>query len=222
MAAAKVKKKAEQAKLAELASAEPLFAVPQTGRPVLALASASPRRLELLRQIGAEPQHIHAANIDETPQKGEHPRNLARRLARQKLEAAQAALRDVPGLERALILAADTVVAVGRLALPKAETAEEARQCLERLSGRTHKVYTAMSLAGADGKIRQRLNETRLRFALLREPVIEAYISSGEWRGKAGGYAIQGRAGSFALRLVGSYSGAGYPLFDGWREGGAG
>jgi len=228
---------AEQARLAGLASAAALFALPADGKPPLVLASASPRRLALLIQLGAEPQHIHAPDIDETPQKGEHPRSLAQRLARQKLEAAQAALRAVPGLEKALILAADTVVACGRLALPKAEIEEEARACLQKLAGRTHKVYTAMSLAEPGGRIRSRLSETRLRFAPLRRETIEAYLASQEWRGKAGGYALQGRAAAFALRLVGSYSGvvgldladaydlltaAGYPLLPAWREGGAG
>lgn len=211
-----------------------LFAVPQTGFPPLVLASASPRRLQLLRQIGVAPQHIHAPNIDETPQKNEHPRNLAKRLAREKAAAARGAVSSVPGLEKALILAADTVVAVGRMALPKAETAEEARDCLSLLSGRTHKVYTAMCLIGADGKMTQRLSETRVRFALLRPKTLDAYLNSQEWEGKAGGYAIQGRAGSFVVRLVGSYSGvvgldvasaydllthARYPLSDAWQDG---
>jgi len=201
--------------------------------PALVLASASPRRLQFLHQIGAEPQHIHAPDIDETPLKGEHPRDLAKRLARQKAEAAQSAVRQMKGLERALILAADTVVAVGRMALPKAETEAQARQCLNRLSGRTHKVYTAICLADAEGKFHQRLSETRLRFALLREQTLDAYIACGEWRGKAGGYAIQGKAGSFALKLVGSYSGVvgldisdtydllmqqNYPLLGIWRD----
>lgn|GEM_PF-60209 len=221
------------AALAELAGLAPLFPVSEGKRPVLVLASASARRLQILQQIGAVPQHIHAPNIDETPKRGEHPRSLAKRLAREKAEMAKQAVRQVPGLEKALILAADTVVAVGRTILPKAETEEEARDCLRLLSGRTHKVYTAVSLVSARDKIHHRLSESRVRFALLRSKTIAAYLASQEWQGKAGGYAVQGRAGNFILRLVGSYSAivgldmAGtydlllaqnYPLFEVWQN----
>jgi len=216
--------------IAELA---PLFPVSTAARPALVLASSSARRLQILQQIGAVPQHIHSPDIDETPKRGEHPRSLAKRLAREKAEAARQAVRRVPGLEKALILAADTVVAVGRTALPKAETEEEARDCLRLLSGRTHKVYTAVSLVNAKDKIHHRLSESRVRFALLRPQTIAAYLASQEWQGKAGGYAVQGRAGNFMLRLVGSYSAIvgldmantydlllaqNYPLFEVWQN----
>lgn len=222
-----------QAELAGIMELSPLFAVPPGERPPFVLASTSPRRLQLLRQIGAVPQHIHAPDIDEMPKKGEHPRALAKRLAREKAEAAKGAVRSVAGLEKALILAADTVVAVGRTILPKPETEEEARDCLRLLSGRTHKVYTAMSLVNAKDKITHRLSESRVRFALLRPGTVDAYLASQEWQGKAGGYAIQGRAGSFIIRLVGSYSGIvgldmaaaydlllaqNYPLFEIWQD----
>jgi len=199
--------------------------------PVLVLASASARRLALLRQIGIEPQHLHDCNLDETPLKSEHPRTLAKRLARQKAETAQAAVRGISGCERALILAADTVVAVGRTILPKPETQEEARECLRLLSGRMHKIFTGVCLISARGQSHQRLVESRLRFARLSERVIDSYIEAGEWQGKAGGYAIQGLAGAFAVRLVGSYSnivglplsetvdllrGQNYPVFARW------
>lgn len=222
-----------QAEIAGIMELSPLFAVPAGARPALVLASTSARRLQLLRQIGAVPQHIHAPDIDETAKKGEHPRSLAKRLAREKAEAAKSAVRSVGGLENALILAADTVVAVGRAVLPKPETVDEARDCLRLLSGRTHKVYTAMSLVNAKGKIAHRLSESRVRMALLRPKTIEAYLASEEWQGKAGGYAVQGRAGCFILRLVGSYSGVvgldiaavydlllaqNYPLFETWQD----
>jgi len=218
---------------AEIAELAPLFPVSPAVRPALVLASSSARRLQILQQIGAVPQHIHSPDIDETPKRGEHPRSLAKRLAREKAEAARQAVRPVPGLEKALILAADTVVAVGRTALPKAETEEEARDCLRLLSGRTHKVYTAVSLVNAKDKIHHRLSESRVRFALLRPQTIAAYLASQEWQGKAGGYAVQGRAGNFMLRLVGSYSAIvgldmantydlllaqNYPLFEVWQN----
>lgn len=181
----------------------------------LVLASASPRRLALLRQIGIEPRHLHASDIDETLKRGEHPRYLAKRLAREKAEHAEKAVRVVPYLEKALILAADTVVAVGRTILPKPEVEEEARECLRLLSGRTHKVFTSICLITAKGRQHHRMVESRVRFAWLSRNVIEAYLASGEWHGKAGGYAIQGRAGAFVVRLIGSYSGVvGLPLAE--------
>jgi septum formation protein len=179
----------------------------------LVLASGSPRRIELLGQAGIEPDHIQPADIDETPQRSEHPRSLARRLSREKAEAALAQLKSDANLAKPFLLAADTVVAVGRRILPKAETADEARECLRLLSGRTHKVFTGVCLILPNGNLRQTLVETRLRFERLSRQQIDAYLSSGEWRGKAGGYAIQGLAGSFVVKLVGSYSNVvGLPL----------
>ena len=178
-------------------------------RPDLVLASASPRRIELLAQIGVVPDHVDPADIDETPLKGETPTRLAERLARGKAEVVAARSPD------AIVLAADTVVALGRRILPKAETPEEARRCLELLSGRAHRVMTAVSVLAPDGRRAGRLSESRVHFRRLDAADIEAYIRSGEWRGKAGGYAIQGRAGAFALRISGSYSGiVGLPLHE--------
>jgi septum formation protein len=175
----------------------------------LILASASPRRLALLAQIGVTPDAVRAADLDETPLKGELPRLHAQRLAREKAHA-------VAALEpEAFILAADTVVACGRRILPKAETEAEARACLTLLSGRAHRVYTAVVLIGPDGKLRERVNETRVVFKRLSDAEIGAFIAGGEWRGKAGGYAIQGQAGAFVRLLTGSYSGVvGLPLFE--------
>jgi septum formation protein len=173
----------------------------------LVLASASPRRLDLLRQIGIAPDEVIAAELDETPRKGESPRLLALRLAREKAEAVAA--------PDAFVLAADTVVAVGRRVLPKAETEQDARACLALLSGRSHRVYTGVALKLPDGKIRDRLVETRVAFKLLSHAEVEAYVASGEWRGKAGGYAVQGRAGRFIVSIVGSYSAVvGLPLYE--------
>ena len=178
-------------------------------RPPLVLASASPRRLELLGQIGLVPDHVEPAELDETPLKAEPPRAYAARLARAKAEAA-AARR--PG---AYVLGADTVVAVGRRILPKAETEADARRCLQLLSGRGHRVYTGVCVIAPDGRRAERLSETRVRFKRLNEPEIAAYLAGGEWRGKAGGYAVQGRAGAFVIDLHGSYSGVvGLPLYE--------
>lgn len=171
------------------------------------LASASPRRLALLAQIGITPDETRAADIDETPRPGEAPRALALRLAEAKTAAVQA-----PGLQ---VLAADTVVAVGRRILPKAETEVQARACLAILSGRTHRVYTGVALRGVDGATRTRLVETRVAFKRLSAAETEAYIAGGEWRGKAGGYAAQGAAGRFIVSIVGSYSSVvGLPLYE--------
>jgi septum formation protein len=184
----------------------------------LVLASASPRRLELLRQVGIEPTRTLATDIDESPLRDETPRRLALRLAQAKAVAAKA-----PG---AFVLAADTVVAVGTRVLPKAETEEEARRCLALLSGRPHKVLTAVAAMSPEGRIASRLVETRVRFKRLTAGEIDAYIDSGEWRGKAGGYGVQGRAGVFVTELQGSYSAVvGLPLYEtvcllqglGWR-----
>ena len=175
----------------------------------LILASASPRRLALLVQIGIEPDAVRPADLDEEPQKGELPRLHAIRLAEEKAKVV-AALE--PG---AFILAADTVVACGRRILPKAMSEEDARYCLTLLSGRAHRVYTAVALIDPEGRLRQRLSETRVHFKRLSDAELEAYVASGEWRGKAGGYAIQGHAGSFVRSLNGSYSGVvGLPLFE--------
>jgi septum formation protein len=170
------------------------------------LASASPRRLALLEQIGVAPDRVVFADVDETPMKDELPRSLARRLARAKAEAAAET--------GAVVLAADTVVACGRRILPKAENEAEARACLALLSGRAHMVLTALALK-TDSGLRERLVETRVRFKRLTAAEIEGYVASGEWQGKAGGYAIQGRAGKFALSISGSYSCVvGLPLYE--------
>ncbi len=180
----------------------------------LVLASASPRRLQLLQQIGIEPYALKPADLDETPQKNEQPRALAKRLAEAKAEAVCKACKDDPDLAGCYILAADTVVAVGRRILPKAELAEEASQCLTLLSGRTHKVFSGITLITPKGKTRTKVVTTKVRFKRLNHD-IDPYIASGEWRGKAGGYAIQGIAGTFVVNLVGSYSSVvGLPLHE--------
>jgi septum formation protein len=173
----------------------------------LVLASASPRRLALLAQIGLTPDAVVVADIDETPLEKETPRALAIRLARAKAEAVK--------VDDAIVLAADTVVAVGRRVLPKTETEAEVRQCLRLLSGRSHRVYTAIAVKPPRGEIRERLAETRVAFKRLSDAEIEAYVISGEWRGKAGGYAAQGLAGRFIVSIIGSYSSiVGLPLYE--------
>jgi nucleoside triphosphate pyrophosphatase len=185
------------------------------GRPKLVLASGSPRRLALINQAGIEPDALQPADIDEIPLKGELPRACANRLARAKAEAALAAVRLDEELRGAYIIAADTVVAVGRRILPKAELLDEAAQCLRLLSGRNHRVHTGICLVTPKEAFRQRLVETRVRFKRLSDDDIEAYLASGEWRGKAGGYAAQGLAGSFVIKMVGSYSNVvGLPLYE--------
>lgn len=178
-------------------------------KPQLILASASPRRLALLEQIGVRPDAVRAADLDEAPLKGELPRPHALRLAHEKARA-------VAALEpHALVLAADTVVACGRRILPKAETEADARACLALLSGRAHRVYTAIALILPDGRLRERVSETRVTFKRLSDTECDAYIALGEWQGKAGGYAIQGHAAAFIRLLTGSYSGVvGLPLFE--------
>jgi len=172
----------------------------------LILASASPRRLTLLAQIGVTPDEVIATNIDESELPNETPRQLAQRLAQAKAEAA--------GVADAIVIAADTVVAVGRRILPKAETEADARMCLKLLSGRGHRVYTGVA-ARWSGKTRTRLVETRVRFRVLSPADIDMYIASGEWDGKAGGYALQGMAGRFITNLVGSYTSViGLPLYE--------
>jgi len=173
------------------------------------LASASPRRLELLARIGIVPDRVLPTDIDETPRKAELPRKLAARLAAEKAEAAAAA---APG---ALVLAADTVVGVGRRILPKAASAAEARGCLELLSGRRHQVSTGVVLRTAEGRRLTRLVTTALAFQRLTTAQIDAYLETGEWQGKAGGYALQGRAEAFVRFLSGSWSNVvGLPLFE--------
>lgn len=179
-------------------------------RPPLILASASPRRLALLSQLGIVPDRILATAIDETPRRDEPPRAYAQRIARAKAEAARAAAGPA-----GLILAADTVVALGRRILPKAETEAEARRCLALLSGRRHHVLTAVVLLGPDGRRAERIVDSTVSFAQLTEAQRNAYLASQEWHDKAGGYAIQGTAASFIRFLSGSYSNVvGLPLFE--------
>ncbi|WP_412058951.1 Maf family protein [Bartonella sp. DGB2] len=206
----------------------------------LILASSSPQRLKLLRQIGVEPAAVYTSNVDETPLKGERPRQLAQRLALIKAHVAYAAHAN-----DSLILAADTVVAVGRKILPKAADIEEARAFLKLLSGRTHKVHTALCLletqehamvqrkTTAYQHLTQKCVTSRVTFAALTPTQIDAYLDSEEWQGKAGAYAIQGLAAAFITRLVGSYSAVvglpleliapllnrhAYPLYDSWSK----
>lgn len=200
----------------------------------LVLASGSPRRLELLHQIGIEPARLMPMDIDETPVKLEHPRTLCRRLSLQKAEAAHAALKSEQTWKDAYVLGSDTVVAVGRRIVGKAEYIEEASAALHLLSGRSHWVYTGICLVTPGGKIRQKVVETKVRFKRLTTREIDAYIASGQWRGKAGAYGIQGIAGSFVQKLTGSYtnvvglplyetmsllSGEGFEVTSGWLEG---
>ena len=180
---------------------------PPGRQPRLILASASPRRIELLARIGITPDEIRPAEIDETPLKAERPADYARRIAAEKAKAIS-----VPG---ALILAADTVVAAGRRILPKAETEAEARSALELLSGRRHNVLSAVTLIDADGVTRHRLSTSTVAFKRVSEEEIQAYLDSREWEGKAGGYAIQGRAEALIRSLSGSHSAVmGLPLYE--------
>ena len=175
--------------------------------PSLILASASPRRRELLARLGIEPARIIHGDIDETPRKAELPRDYAQRMAREKAAA-------IPH-EGACVLAGDTVVAVGRRILPKAEDEATARRCLELMSGRRHRVFSAVALRAPDGALRERLSETVVRFKSLSGEEIAAYLAGGEWRGKAGGYAIQGSAEGLIAWISGSHSGVvGLPLFE--------
>src|SRR6202790_2591492 len=185
------------------------------GRPKFVLASGSPRRLSLLNQAGIEPDALRPADVDETPKRGELPRACANRLARAKADAALKSVQLDDELRGAFILAADTVVAVGRRILPKAGLVDEASQCLQLLSGRNHRVYTAICLVTPKESSRQRLIETRVRFRRLSEDDTQAYIGSVEWRGKACGYAVQCIAGSFVVKMVSSYSNVvGLPLYE--------
>ncbi|MGZ5850771.1 MAG: Maf-like protein [Methyloceanibacter sp.] len=184
-------------------------------RPKLVLASASPRRLALLEQVGLTPDALRPATVDETPHKGEVPHHLVRRLARAKAEASRKLVRAEPEFANSFVLAADTAVAVGRRILGKAELEHEAARALELLSGRAHRVHTAIALVTPDDRWHERVVETRLRFRRLSRSEMEAYLASGEWKGKAGGYAIQGIAGSFVVKLIGSYTNVvGLPLTE--------
>lgn len=169
-------------------------------RAPLVLASASPRRRELLAQIGWPPDMVDAADLDEAPLKRELPAALALRLAKTKLAAI------APRHPDAFVLAADTVVALGRRVLPKAETEAEARDCLSRLSGRRHRAIGGIAVRGPDGTLRHRLVTTTVAFKRMTDDEIAGYLATGEWRGKAGGYAIQGRAAAFVSQIRGSYS----------------
>ncbi len=177
------------------------------GAPRLILASASPRRLELLARLGVTPDAVVPTDSDETPRKGELPHDYARRMAAEKAAAA--------GEAGAIVLAADTVVAAGRRILPKAETEEVARACLTLLSGRRHRVLSAVTVIDGEGRARHRLSTSVVGFNRLSAEELDAYVASGEWRGKAGGYAIQGRAEALVRMLQGSHSGVmGLPLFE--------
>lgn len=174
--------------------------------PRFILASASPRRRALLAQIGLVPDDIVPADIDKSPRPGELPRVLAARLAREKAAAIRA---------EGVVLAADTVVAVGRRILPKAETEAEARDCLALLSGRNHHVFTSIAVREAEGETRTRTVDSVVTMKRLSDLEVEAYISSGDWKGKAGGYAIQGPAGALIPKIRGSYSAiVGLPLYE--------
>jgi septum formation protein len=186
------------------------MAVPSaSGIRELVLASASPRRRELLARLGIPAPRVLATDIDETPLPGEQPHAHAVRLAAGKARAAAALAPD------AVILAGDTVVGVGRRILPKAEDEATARRCLALLSGRRHRVFSAIAVLTPDGTLREALSETAVRFKRLEPAEIEAYIAGGEWHGKAGGYAIQGSAEGFCVWLAGSHSGVvGLPLYE--------
>jgi septum formation protein len=208
-----------------------------TSSPVkLVLASASPRRLQLLERAGLAPDLLNPSDVDETPLKRETPRRLSLRLAEEKARAAST-MPQVKALGgSAFVLAADTVVGLGRRILPKAETPDEARDCLNLLSGRSHWVYSSVCLIAPGNRKSLRCSETKVRFKRLSREEVETYIASGEWRGKAGGYAIQGRAEVFVRMLTGSHSGviglplyetvhllegAGYPVLHSWKSAGA-
>ncbi len=175
--------------------------------PKLVLASASPRRRDLLARIGVVVDDIRPADIDETPLKAELPDHYATRMAREKAIAVASS--------GAFVLAGDTVVAVGRRILPKAETEAEARMCLALLSGRRHRVLSAIALRAPDGSLREKLSVTTVKFKRLSDEDMAGYLASDEWRGKAGGYAIQGAAEGLISWIQGSHSGVvGLPLYE--------
>ncbi len=210
---------------AAAASDEPL------ARPKLVLASGSPRRLSLLAQVGLNPDALRPASIDEKPRKGEMPRGIVTRLSRKKAEVARDQIANDKDIADAYILAADTIVAMGRRVFMKPQYMEEAVATLQFLSGRTHRVLTGVCLITPDDRTRIKIVDTRVRFKRLSRSEIEAYIASREWRGKAGGYAIQGLAGCFVQKIMGSYtnvvglpltevvgmlSGEGFPIHYNW------
>lgn len=178
-------------------------------RPRFVLASGSPRRLELLAQLGVTPDLVDPPEVDESPRRGEVPADYARRVTRDKLAIAAARHSD------AIVLAADTVVAAGRRILPKAESEVEIAACLQLLSGRRHKVMTAVAVASPDGRVRERLVTSIVALPALTQAEIAAYAATGEGIGKAGGYAIQGRGGALCRWMTGSHSAiVGLPLFE--------
>ncbi len=182
---------------------------PRPPAPRLVLASASPRRHDLLAQIGVTPDRVEPSDLDEAPLPDELPRDHARRLARAKAEAVARRHPD------AFVLAGDTVVARGRRILPKPADEAQAARCLALLSGAAHRVFGGVVLIAPDGRRAERLVETRVTFKRLDAGEITAYLASGEWRGKAGGYAVQGLAGAFVRHLSGSYANVvGLPLFE--------
>ena len=177
-------------------------------RPQLVLASSSPRRVELLALVGFTPDTIDPADIDETPLKDETPRRLAQRLAVTKAQVVAERHPD------AVVLAADTVVSVGRRFLEKAADEAEVTRFLKLLSGRNHRVFTGVAVV-RDGKLTHRVNETRVSFKILSQAEIGSYVASGEWQGKAGAYGIQGAASAFVRQIVGSHHGVmGLPLYE--------
>jgi septum formation protein len=204
-------------------------------RQKLVLASASPRRVTLLAQVGIEPDALRPSDIDETPGKGEMPRSLVTRLSRAKAEEARDQIGNDRELADSYIIAADTIVAVGRRILMKPRFVEEAITCLELLSGRAHRVLTGVCLITPDDRVRLKVVDTRVRFKRLSSIEIDAYIASREWRDKAGGYGIQGLAGAFVQRIDGSYTnvvglplaeivnmlvGEGFPIHASWVKAG--
>ena len=194
-----------------MAAAAPETAVggARPGGARLILASSSPRRVQLLAQIGLKPDAIQPADLDESELKDERPGALALRLAVAKGAAVAA------GASGAFVLSADTVVGVGRRILPKAETEADVRHCLKLLSGRTHDVFTGVAVIAPDGRMASRVGACRVTFKRLSKEEIDGYVASGEWRGKAGGYGIQGQAEAFATDIAGSYSAiVGLPLYE--------
>ncbi len=202
-------------------------------RPKLVLASGSPRRLHLLDQVGISPDALRPASVDETPGNNEAPRGLVVRLAQAKAEVARDQIANDEALADAHILAADTIVSVGRRVLIKPESVDEAVTSLQLLSGRSHRVLTAVHLLTPADKVRRRVIETKVRFKRLSIEEIDSYIASREWRDKAGGYAIQGLAAAFVRKITGSYTnvvglpvsevvqmlvGEGFPVFYNWLK----
>lgn len=187
----------------------------QAPRPKLVLASASPRRLMLLDQAGIRPDALRPATLDETPRKGEMPRALVSRLARSKAEAARDQIANDRDIADAFVLAADTIVTNNLKIFGKPQQVEEAVEFLNRLSGRSHRVLTAVCLITPQDKVRTKIVDTKVRFKYLTKAEIEAYVATREWRDKAGGYAIQGLAGSFVQKIKGSYTNVvGLPLTE--------